>query len=200
VQYSTENPFVYDGTQDIYIRPEIVEDSGGSIFADWSSPSGQTMDDIETAQSQSVYLDPYTLYQFTIRTKYSGTLTAYSTGSMNTVGYLTTGLLWDDEEGVPYNIKAENDNDGSGSNFKLTYDVTAGTTYHLWVRCYHPEKEGRVTVVVEPPGAPQTGEGGKMYLYIDGEWVPCTPYIRTSSGWKECTPNVRTSTGWKSGT
>lgn len=200
VQYSDENPFVYDGSQDIYIRPEIAEDSGGSAFADWTSPSGKTMDNIETKQSVSVNLDPYELYQFTIRTKYSGTLTAYTTGDLDTVGYLTTGLLWDDEEGVPYNIKAEND-DGEDSNFELTYEVTAGTTYHLWVRCYDPENEGRVTVVVEPPGAPQAGVSGKMHLYIKGEgWVQCTPYIYTGGEWKECTPNLYTGNDWEQGT
>ena len=200
VQHNTANPFVYDLGLDVYIRAETEVDSGGgSTTSEWTNPQGKTMDNIDTKQSQSIYLGPRNLYSFTIRTKYSGTLKAYTTGSLDTVGYLTTGLLWDDEEGVPYNIKAEGD-DGSDINFELTYEVTAGTTYHLWVRCYKPLDEGNVTVVVEPPGAPQEGESGKAYVYIDGEgWVQVTPHIY-SEGWKACTPNLFSNGDWEQGT
>lgn len=204
VQYSYDNPFTYTGTQDIYIRAETEEDSGsgGTPITEWTSPQGSTMDNIDAAQSRSVYLGQYELYSFSIRTKYSGTLAVYTESSLDTMGYLTTSLLWDSEEGVPYSIKAENDDDGAGNNFHLTFDVTAGTTYHIWVRCYDPDDEGSVTIVVEPPGAPQTGERGKMYIYISGQgWVPVTPHIYISGqGWVECTPNLFINGDWEQGT
>lgn len=202
VQYSYNNPFTYSGTQNIYIRAETEEDSGsGGTNDEWVNEDGPVMETIDTAQSRSIYLDPYTLYSITIRTKYSGTLTAYSESSLDTIGYLTTGLLWDGSTGKPYNVKAENDDDGTGNNFKLSYSVTAGTTYHLWIRCYNPANSGSVTVYVEPPAKPQTGESGKMYLYISGQgWVPVTPYIYISGqGWDQCTPNLFINGAWEKG-
>lgn len=204
VRYSYDNPFVYSGTQNIYIRAETEADSGsggGTTTTEWTNPQGSAMESIETLTSRSVYLSPYNLYSFPIRTKNSGTLTAYTEGGLDTVGYLTTGLLWDDEEGVPYSIKAENDDDGSGSNFKLTYEVTAGTTYHLWVRCYDPDDSGSVTVVVEPPGGSQVVEGGSMYIYISGQgWKPCTPYVYINGAWKQCEPSAYINGAWRQGT
>lgn len=196
LQHNTANPFTYTLGMDVYIWAEIEEDDGGGGGGDggdttyeWTNPQGETMETIDTVQMQTVTLNPYNLYTFTIRTKYSGTLTAYTVGNLDTKGYLTTGLQWDRDEGVPYSIKAENDDD-EDRNFRLTYEVTAGTTYHLWVRCYDPDVSGSVTVIVEPPGSQQGGQGtqgGTLYVYdATRGWVECTPLVYADGKWNEC--------------
>lgn len=89
--------------------------------------------------------------RFTITFARSGTATFYSMGSSDTYGYLSTSSSFDETVGGPSSIKAENDDSGSGSNFKLTYNVTAGTTYYLWARLYDIEDTGTTTIYVQPP-------------------------------------------------
>ena len=67
----------------------------------------------------------------------SGTFTAESSGSYDTYAHLYSSS----ESQITYN-----DDGGSGSNFKLTYNVTGGTTYYLGVRMYSSSRTGSFTV------------------------------------------------------
>lgn len=82
---------------------------------------------------------------------YSGTATFSSSGDSDTIGYLSTVSTLDTSTGNPTSYIADNDDGGSDSNFSFTYDVTAGTTYYLWVRLYSIGDTGTTVAQIAPP-------------------------------------------------
>lgn len=82
---------------------------------------------------------------------HSGKAVFYTTGDADTYGYLSTVSTLDPQLGGPTEILKENDDAGSGSNFRITYNVTAGTIYYLWVRLIYIEDTGTTTVYIKPP-------------------------------------------------
>lgn len=79
------------------------------------------------------------LYKFTAPG--DGTLTVYTTGDEDTYG-----TLWDSS--LTKNLK-DNDEDGEGSNFKFSYDVTKGTVYYIGVRQYHGNEISDYSITIE---------------------------------------------------
>lgn len=200
VQYSTRNPFTYRGGQNIYIRAETEED-GSSGTTEWKTVVGDDMLNIDTEQTSSTYLDPYTIYRFTVRTENSGTLTVYSDSDLDTIGYLSKSILMNDDGDAPSSILIEDDDNGNGDNFKFSYTVEAGEDYYIYVRCYYGNDEGDVDIVVIPPTGSSVISGGGMYIYLANEgWVKYTPYIYVNGDWEQCSPCLFVNGNWEEGT
>lgn len=89
--------------------------------------------------------------RFTLTFARSGTVTFRSTGSSDTYGYLSTSSSFDASTGGPKSPIVEDDDGGAGNNFKMTYNVTAGTTYYLWARMLEVTGTGAMTVYVSAP-------------------------------------------------
>ena len=105
----------YDFTQDV--TADIT------LYAKWISYSGTGVLTLNSSQSISVVSkssSTYHYYAFVPLT--DGQITIYTTGSLDTYGYLydssKSQLTYDDQA-------------GDGSNFKITYNVTAGTLYYI---------------------------------------------------------------------
>ena len=81
----------------------------------------------------------------------SGTATFYTTGNLDTYGYLSTVSTLDAATGAPTTILVSNDDGDNGTNCKFTYEVTAGTTYYFWIRPYGINATGTTTACVTPP-------------------------------------------------
>ena len=86
----------------------------------------------------------------------SGTVTFYTQGDSDTYGYLSKVSTLDASTGGPTNPLVSVD-DAEDSNFNFQYDVTAGTTYYLWVRLYSIDTTGTTTVYIEPSAAWKIG-------------------------------------------
>ena len=96
----------------------------------------------------------YNLYKFTAPEDGALVVTADSHGED------TYGALWDSRT-AKYLIKED---DGNGDDFKITYEVTKGTTYYIGAREYDGDAiEGKVTLNVKmignQPPAGVTGNG-----------------------------------------
>ncbi len=78
------------------------------------------------------------LVYFAFTPSESKTYTIYSTGSNDTYGYLYN---------APQTQITSNDDGGSGSNFSITYSMTAGTTYYIVVKYYSGSNTGSFSVV-----------------------------------------------------
>ena len=96
----------------------------------------------------------YNLYKFTAPEEGALVVTADSHGED------TYGALWDSRT-AKYLIKED---DGNGDDFKITYEVTKGTTYYIGAREYDGDAiEGKVTLNVKmignQPPAGVTGNG-----------------------------------------
>lgn len=89
--------------------------------------------------------------RFKISFARSGAATFRSTGNYDTYAYLSTTSTFDEEEGGPKTYLTSNDDSGSGNNFKISWAVTAGTVYYLWVRLYSIDDTGSCNVYVTPP-------------------------------------------------
>jgi hypothetical protein len=81
-------------------------------------------------------LSPSTCKCFVIKPTTDGVLTAYSTSDTNvdTLAYLTQDLQSIGSDGVPTTPIESDDNSNGNGQFKITYDVTAGNTYYLYVQ------------------------------------------------------------------
>lgn len=72
----------------------------------------------------------------------SGDFIVYSNSSIDTYGYLTSSITSLNSSGQPSSNILSSDDDyakkygGSGNNFGICYKVTAGTTYHIFVKPY----------------------------------------------------------------
>ena len=72
----------------------------------------------------------------------SGDFIVYSNSSIDTYGYLTSSITTLNSSGQPSSNILSSDDDyakkygGSGGNFGICYKVTAGTTYHIFVKPY----------------------------------------------------------------
>ena len=109
---------------------------------------------IEQVFGRRKEISGYNLYKFTAPEEGTLVVTADSHGED------TYGALWDSRT-AKYLIKKD---DGNGDDFKITYEVTKGTTYYIGAREYDGDAiEGKVTLNVKmignQPPAGVTGNG-----------------------------------------
>ena len=160
VQYSYSNPFTYSGDQDIYIRAEGEEEYVEP--SDSWELSSSTIGSISALKSISISLSSYTLYRYKVSFANSGTAKFYTEGtSADTYGFLSTSTGWDSEDGAPTSPLKEDDTNGA-PNFFISYNVTAGTNYYIWVRGYSGSTTGKTTLYIEPPGQSWTVSSGAL--------------------------------------
>ena len=102
---------------------------GTSFEKAFIAESGKTYDVNVKTGGQIVY------FAFTPTT--SGSFTIQSTGSSDTYGTLYSSTQ---------SSLTTNDDDGDGNNFKITYTMTAGTTYYIAVKFYNSSTTGTFKV------------------------------------------------------
>ena len=102
---------------------------GTSFELAYIAESGQTYDVTITTGGQIVY--------FAFTPTMSGSFTIQSTGSGDTYGTLYSSTN---------SSLTTNDDGGDGSNFKITYTMTAGTTYYVAVKFYNSSTTGTFKV------------------------------------------------------
>ena len=116
---------------------------------------------IEKVFGSKKKISGYNLYKFTAPEEGALVVTADSHGED------TYGALWDSRT-AKYLIKED---DGNGDDFKITYEVTKGTTYYIGAREYDGDAiEGKVTLNVKmignQPPAGVTGNGTEAEPFI----------------------------------
>lgn len=153
VQYSYSNPFTYSSGRDIYIRAESQSSGGGGGGggSTWTQTTGN-IGTVSSTYTNSFTINAARVNRYSVKFTNSGTATFETSGSLDTVGYLSTSTGFDSEDGVPSSYVAYNDDGGSGSNFKISYSVSANTTYYIWMRCYSITSSGSTTLTITPPG------------------------------------------------
>ena len=116
---------------------------------------------IEKVIGSKKRISGYNLYKFTAPEEGALVVTADSHGKD------TYGALWDSRT-AKYLIKKD---DGNGDDFKITYEVTKGTTYYIGAREYDGDAiKGNVTLNVKiignQPPAGVTGNGTEAEPFI----------------------------------
>lgn len=213
-------PYVYSGGKAASSLTQSFSVTSGATFYVWvkgsttsitggisvtiTPPSGQTwtytlatsITNPSSIVTRNYTLQPGNGYYMAVRFQTAGTAVFYTEGSnLDDIGYLTSSNSgYDSSNGTPYNIVAQNDDGGTGNNFRIEYSVTANTTYYLWFRMFRTTGSGSITLYVVPPSA-QTG--GYVYIYTGSAWVRAKPYIYTGSAWVPATPYIYTGSTWK---
>ena len=161
---------------------------GGAVETpdEWTAYYGEQFSDLDSTVSVS-----YTLYSGeAIRLEFSciraGTITIYSEGSSDIIGYLCSQAGFNTSNGRPTSIITEDDDSGTGNNFLITYDIVAGQTYHLYFRCYSIDASGSVTVYLVPP---QTAGRPALFEW-ENEKVAGEPFNITASEWCALLDNI----------
>ena len=118
---------------------------------------------IEKVFGSRTKISGYNLYKFTAPEEGALLVTADSHGED------TYGALWDSRT-AKYLIKKD-DGNGDGDDFKITYEVTKGTTYYIGAREYDGDAiEGKVTLNVKmisnQPPTDVTGKGTEAEPFI----------------------------------
>ena len=118
---------------------------------------------IEKVFGRRKEISGYNLYKFTAPEEGTLVVTADSHGED------TYGALWDSRT-AKYLIKKD-DGNGDGDDFKITYEVTKGTTYYIGAREYDGDAiEGKVTLNVKmignQPPTDVTGNGTEAEPFI----------------------------------
>lgn len=162
-QYSTSNPFVYTGEENIYIRAE-GQTNGTTTPTDPTSwyVTAQSVGLVSSSYQKSFSVGEYQIYRLSVSFANSGTATFYSSGSLDTRGFLSTSTAWSSSTGVPTNILTEDDDSGGSANFSFTYSVTANTTYYLYLRAYSDQYSGTTTVNITPPAGSSRPQAGQI--------------------------------------
>lgn len=119
----------------------------------WSVVYRDTVSNLSGAYEDSFTLESQKVYRYAIGFATSGTATFYSTGSIDTNGYLSTSSTFDSDNGIPSNPDTSDDDSGDSRNFKITYEVEANVVYYLFVRGYSDSTTGDIGVVIEAPAS-----------------------------------------------
>ena len=149
--------FTTQVTDDVTVYAKWISTSTMPTYSGYASTMGGTVVGTSSFNHAFTFTSTKTMYWYAYVPLVSGTLTAYSSSSIDTYGHL-------------YNASGSqltsNDDGGSGNNFNYTYSVTAGTLY--WVGCrQYSSASGAVTVYISNSAAakPSAGASGKYFCY-----------------------------------
>ena len=95
---------------------------------------------IAAGETLSVYVEEKTIVKLAFTPEEDGAYSFYSTGYEDTYGYLY------DQSGVEI---TSNDDGGENTNFRISYQLMANTTYYWGVRYYSNSNSGHISVTLE---------------------------------------------------
>ena len=186
---STATTFTYTGGDDIYIR---AVGKYGKVETDWSANSSFALDLIdETKQSADIFdyrnnkygLFPKTIHSGRVSFTRSGYAHFYTTGNVDTLGYLSDSPSWKADYSGPRSYLESDDDSYDGHNFDISYYVSPDTDYYLFVRGSSGTEQGEVTVHVTEPWEFNEGSHGCLTSSVEGREIvhPFTLYRREVS-------------------
>ncbi len=114
-------------------------------------PGDRTIDVGDWGESETTVLYNYTIRRHAVVFQYSGYTEIWSSGSLDTIGYLSTNPNIDTDTGEPLSHIAKDDDSGDGTNFSIKCYVTAGVRYYIFVRGYTGTELGDVLLNVATP-------------------------------------------------
>lgn len=189
--YEVEVQVIYTDYDQETLRSSCTTLSGGGSSPSdvWTVRNWATMYNLSSTDSVRNTLNAGDVALVKFSCVNSGTATLYSAGSVNVVGYLCNNTSsFDTTSGIPTSQLAYSDNDGVGNNFEITYKVTAGREYYLWVRGYSSGYSGTVTINIYPPEGSTTNR--PSYFAWDAPKVSGAAFNITASEWRNLLDNI----------
>lgn len=123
---------------------------------------------------------------------YDGVVTLYSEGSSDLIGYLSDNNSFEKTTGNPSSYLIKDDDSGVNSNFSMSYTVTKGKMYYLFVRCYSysASTTESINIIIDPP---KQLSRPALFLWKDGTDVKQSKqeFDITAAEWCDLIDNVR---------
>ena len=157
---------------------------------DGAGAKSVTVKDEYFVESYPLSIQQLMVYRYELTFSKSGTVQIYSVGSTETsdvIAYFSSvPRNFNRTLGRPESYDKEWNNAGSG-NYDFNsgaLEVTAGTTYYLWVRGIDTNTTASISVNIS--GGSSSG-GKKVWVYTTSGWKQAVPWVYTTSGWKQTT-------------
>lgn len=141
----------------IWVRKSYDTTDSGEFTVSINSPYRAYTLDYEdlgnlTVNTQTTLnIQPYTLFKRKVTFQNSGTA-VFSTNEnawyFDIYGYLSISPLWQDGNDRPLIPKKTDENSG---DLNISYEVTAGTEYYIWIKGNPPSLQRSVTLITEVP-------------------------------------------------
>lgn len=149
------------GDIDVHIVPPGGTGGGGTTTEYWTIAYENGYNNLSDALELDYDLSAGEVVRIRVSFAESGTAEFYSEGDCDTIGYLSDkdSAYFDKSSGEPGSILASNDDGGTGSNFKITYEVEAGVYYYLYLRHFNSETACAPTVYIVPPTGSSSVDG-----------------------------------------
>ena len=133
-----------------------------TLYAKWVSQSKTNVITPGTTTGTAVSISGTSIRYYAFVPLVSGSITVYSTGSIDTYGYLYNSSL--------SSLKSD-DQSGSGDNFSYTYSVTAGTLYYIGIKGYYSSSSGTSYLYISGTGASLPTSSATASNTLTGEYV-----------------------------
>ena len=135
------NPFTFNTNSDMYVY--VVGRESWELNTDYDFGT------LYVKKQESIYLQEYTLYRIRARFDQGGLVKIYTTGDVDTYGWIGTSPI--KNIGEPYSWDCRDDDSGEGYNFCMKCLVERNTTYYIWIRCAVHGDEGTTTLNISKP-------------------------------------------------
>lgn len=134
VNYSYENPFVYTGDQNIYLRAEGKAEQ--TPDETWDILMRSRKEPLSENYDTTFSVDGYTLFRLRIKFEEAHSAVKFYTSGSNVkaLGYLNRSGDYDEETGFPLNRLVTYNNISDGNDCAFSYGVLADTYYYVWIR------------------------------------------------------------------
>lgn len=143
---------VYHGSSMLADFEGVFRTDSAPVTQQWAIyPGDRTIEVGDWGESETTVLYDYTIRRHAVVFRYSGYTEIWSSGSLNTIGYLSTNPNIDTDTGEPLSIIEKDDNSGDGTNFHIKCYVTADVRYYIFVRSYTGTEVGDVLLNIATP-------------------------------------------------
>lgn len=145
--------YVYNDDTDVYLddfREDVTTKDGGTE-SPWTVWYEEQVDTATMEYDYEWYLEPENIHMWTFTPSKSGYVRIYTTGSVDTFGYLSGSPDMNSDRSEPASNIMWDDDSGSNYNFRMEMYVSAGAEYYIFVRGSSGSETGYVTLHITSP-------------------------------------------------
>lgn len=130
---------------------DVTTNGSGSVESPWTLWGEEQVDTATMEYDYNWYLEPENIHMWTFTPSKSGYVRIYTTGSVDTVGYVSDSAKMSSDNSAPSSAIESDDDSGSNYNFRIEMYVSAGAEYYIFVRGSSGSETGYVTLYITSP-------------------------------------------------
>lgn len=156
VEFSNlESGTMYYVLCEVYHESELLAEIDGEFVTNeeslWTLWGEEQVDTAMEEYDYNWFLEPANIHRWTFVPSKSGYVRIYTTGSVDTFGYVSGSTDMNSDYSAPLSVIASDDDSGEDYNFRIEMYVTEGTEYYIFVRGSSGSETGYVTLYITSP-------------------------------------------------